>query len=525
MATTTDNKTLDRLIANYDLHCAKIRKSTTINIHERPEDRIKRINHLEGDYDIWFEYYFPNFAKVKCAWFHKLLANKIIKNKVINLLYEVYRSGAKSVHVDMGVPLYLMVKGELKYMLLIGETEPKAKQLLSSIQAQLQYNQRFIADYGTKFKSGDWADGNFMTVDGIRFKALGFGQSPRGVREESERPDYIAVDDIDSKKHVNNDTIMREGVDWIMEDLMGCFDESDTSTKRFVFANNNFHKNSITNRLKHEFTVFRNKAKEFGEKSIYTIISVPAVKNLIDFIPNWPEKTSADYWRRKYNNSTKRSFLREYMHKHVQDGKIFKDENIHHKKTLPLAKYDSLCLYGDMSYKDKGDFKGLFLVGKIGREFHIIHSFLRQTSRKNAAKWLYDLYEDKKLHKYNISYQIEGLFAMDEFVNDFDIEGDDRGYHIPVVADKRGKANKFDRIESTSGYFERNNVFFNEDEFQSPDQVELTEQYLAFEKGSNAHDDGPDAIHGAIDNLNRRTFVDKFVPRFFKHNLKNNGKY
>ena len=92
---------------------------------------------------------------------------------------------------------------------------------------------------------------------------------------------------------------------------------------------------------------------------------------------------------------------------------------------------------------------------------------------------------------------IEGLFAMDEFVSDFDNEGDKRGYYIPIVADKRSKADKFDRIESLAGYFERKNVWFNSEQKNADMQV-LIDQFLAFEKGSGAHDDGPDAVHGAF---------------------------
>ena len=126
------------------------------------------------------------------------------------------------------------------------------------------------------------------------------------------------------------------------------------------------------------------------------------------------------------------------------------------------------------------------------------------------AEWLYDIYEDKRLSRYNIKYLIEGLFAMDEFVNDFDNEGDRRGYYIPVVADSRGKANKFDRIESMSGYFERHNVIFNEAERDLPDQITLRDQLTAFEKGSKANDDGPDALQSAIRELFTITRVDRF---------------
>ncbi len=90
--------------------------------------------------------------KKKCAWFHKKLAKIIIKNKRLRLLAEMFRSAGKSVHIDMGIPLFLyLVLGELHFMLLIGETEPKANKLLSGIQAQLQFNNRLKNDYGEKF--------------------------------------------------------------------------------------------------------------------------------------------------------------------------------------------------------------------------------------------------------------------------------------------------------------------------------------------------------------------------------------
>lgn len=504
-----------KILDDYDAHCARLAKATELSKSETEAERYKRIKCLEEDYVRWFEYYFPNYAKKKCAWFHRKAANLLIKHKIIRLMCEWYRSAAKSVHIDMGIPLYIyLVQHDLHFMLLVGETDPKAKKLLSGIQAQLQFNRRLISDYGEKFKYGDWANGDFTTKDGVKFMALGFGGNPRGAREEAQRPDYIVVDDVDNKKHVNNDRLMIDGVDYIFEEIMGCFDNEDDPTERFVYGNNNFHKNSITNRLKQLFQTASVEAKQNCDEDIYKIISVPAVKDLSTFEPNWPEKTSAEFWRKKYNSSpSKRSFMREFMNVHISDGAIFKIEDIIYGETERLDRYDGLIFYGDLSYKDQGDYKGLFLIGKIGRKYHIIHSYLRRGSRARCAEWLYDLYEDRKLAKYNIKYYIEGLFAMDEFVNDFDLEGDKRGYHIPVVADKRGKANKFDRVESLSGYFERHDIIFNEKEKGIPDQIQLIDQFLAFEKGSQANDDGPDACHGGISELNKITFVAKFPVR------------
>lgn len=500
-----------RLISNFDKHCLRIAQATSININESHSDKLKRIATLEKDYIDWFEYYFPNYAKKKSAWFHRRLANAIIKNKKIKALMEAYRSAAKSVHIDLGIPMYLyLALGELHFMLLVGETEKKAKKLLSGIQAQLQYNHRLKNDYGEKFQQGDWSEGDFMTADGVRFMALGFMQSPRGAREGAERPDYIAVDDVDNKRHIKNDSLMTEAVDYITEDIWGCFDSDDDATERFVYANNNFDKRSITNRLK-EF--IKGKIKDAKKQDIqhdYYLLRVDAVKDLDTFEPNWPEKTSAEYWKKKYNGMPYRSFMREFMNTHVSEGKVFKKEWLQWTKILPYYKYDAIVAYADLSFKDEACHKSFVFLGKTKRQFHILHIFFRQSSRTDIAVWLYDLFEDKKLSKEAISYIIEGLFAMSEFVNDFDEEGDIRGYYIPVVPSTRTKGDKFDRIEAKSGHFQRRQVFFNEAEKDFKDQKFAIDTYLAFEKGAKIPLDFLDALEGAFVEVNELAFVETF---------------
>lgn len=514
---TTDfklTKAFEKMLQDYDEHCKGIKQSTGsgLNPNETPTERRKQRLEWEKDYITWFEELFPHYAKVKCAWYHKKLADLIIKNPVCDVLAEIYRSGAKSVHIDLGIPLYLYVTGQLKFMLLFGQTDKKAKKLISDIQAEFSYNQKFVHYYGKKFKYGDWSDGDFTTTDGAKFMTSTPGQSPRGLREGSSRPDYIVFDDVDTRQRVNNDDLSDKLFDFAWEDAKGTFDEG-SPYRRFVVANNNFHKNTLINKLKEEFKIITKKLKEAGLKSTFFTLTVPAVKNLTTFEPNWPEKTTAEYWKLKYLSTPYRSFMREYMHVHIIEGKLFKNEWIQYKARLKFISYDALVFYGDLSYKNEGDFKAMIFAGKIGREFHVLNSFVRQTSRYNVAKWLYEYVQDNSLLNYNISYYIEGLFAQDEFVSDFDAVGDEMGWYVPVVADEKTKSGKFDRIESMQGYFQRGNIWFNEKEKESTDTHELVNQLLAFSQGSGAHDDGPDALQSAISKLNVAAAKNKIPPR------------
>lgn len=507
-----DNKWL-KILSDYDSHCQKIVKATNVDSGESAKAKSARIKKSEETYTGWFEDYFPHYAKVPCAKYHGKLAKLVISNKKSKTLAEIFRSGAKSVHVGMGIPLYLLlVLKDLNFMVQFGENAQKAKQLLSSIQAELEYNQKLRNDYGHLMGKGNWADGNFLTTTGTRFMALGWEQSARGLREGAERPDYISIDDVDAKKHVNNSTMMADGVEKITEEIMGAFDAADDSTERLVYSNNNFHKNSITNRLKTEFNKNRQLDKNAGDETDWHVLTVTAVKDLVTFEPNWPEKTTAAYWKKKFIKNPI-SFLREYMHKHIAAGKIFKEEMMQWKDMLRLSMYDALIFIGDLSYKDKGDFKGLFLIGKIKKEYHIIHSYLRQGSRTLAAQWLYDIYEERNLRRYNVRYLFDGLFAQDEFANDFDAEGELRGYYIPVIPNKKKYGDKHNHIESSLGRFLRKWVFWNLKEKQHSDQIEALEQYYAFEKGSGYYDDGPDAITVGFKELDETTFQENFDPR------------
>lgn len=514
---------LAKILNDYDKHCLRIAQATSIDINEKHTDKIRRIAELEKDYIHWFEYYCVGYAKKKCAKFHKDFSNAIIKKKKIKALLRAYRSSAKSVHVTIGIPLYLyLVKKDLFFMLLIGETEKKAKALLAGIQAELQHNNRIINDYGKKFQHGDWSDGDFMTTDGVRFMAIGFLQSPRGARQGAERPDYIVVDDVDNKRHVKNNDLMRESVDFITEDVWGCFDADDDSTERFVYANNDFHKNSITSRLKEFFLQKIKEAKEQKIECEFYHLQVDAVKDTINFEPTWKDKTSAEYWRKKFYSMPYRSFMREFMNTHIEEGKIFKAEWVQYTKIFPYKKYDAICFYGDLSWSEEACHKSIVALGKTGRQFHILHIFFRQSTRTAVARWLYDIFEDKHMQNVeNTQYIIEGLFAMSEFVNDFDSEGDERGYYIPVVASKRTKGDKMMRIEGMSDFFERRNMFFNEAEKDTSDQILACDTLLAFEKGAKIPFDFLDALEGGLSEINKNTFVAQFdiktTPRVRKH--------
>lgn len=105
---------------------------------------------------------------------------------------------------------------------------------------------------------------------------------------------------------------------------------------------------------------------------------------------------------------------------------------------------------------------------------------------------------------------------QDVILDEFAVEGNLRGYQLPIMPDKRKKPDKIQRIEAVSPLWERGFVWYNERKKEDPDMQVGIEQTLALERGSRVHDDAPDADEGAIWILQRNTRQESFKPVFGK---------
>lgn len=482
-------------IDDWLIFCDDVQKSTSHRLHEKKHEREARIEYLlkPENYGEFFMYYFPMYCdngKTQCSRYQIRNRMRLEEMKQeITLLQLHHRQSAKSTHANMGYPTHMMLNDDMWFAVIMGFNEKKAARLLKGTQAQLKSNQKVINDFGVQFSHGDWAEGSFVTTKGVAFHSMSYIQDPAGLLEGANRPDYCNVDDVDNRKKARNKVLVREAVDNIISNLS---EGMRFDRVRLVISNNRKVKGGIVDTI----------IEDIGKKET-TVLSVV---NAVDKKGNstWPERYSNAYWKKKKANKTYRVWEREYMNNPIEDGYIFKPEWIRWKPPLgDLRDYDCLVLYGDLSYTDSGDLKSLHLVGKKGRELHVLEAFNRQTSTTNAARWLYDLHEDK-LRGLDVIYMIEANFIQGMYLNDFDEEGDVRGYYLPIRGDKRTKGNKFDRIENMSPVFERGYVYFNEEQKKNVDFTTCIDCILAFEKGSGAPDDPPDSLEGAFFEINRR---------------------
>lgn len=495
-------------------HCETVQAATAVNINETQAQRLARIRHLRTDYAAFVDYYFPHWTinpetgkATPCAPFHVSAANKILKDRNLKAAFQWHRGAAKSTNMDVFVPMWLMAQEhrEINVMVLVGKSEDNAKTLLGDIQAELQYNQRYIHDFGEQYNVGTWEEGEFVTRSEVAFFARGRGQSPRGLRYRSHRPDYVVIDDLDDDELVESPARVTKLFDWVRSALFGTL---DGGRGRFIMVGNLIAKNSVL-------------AKWCDIKSVHvTKVNIYDSKGGISWASKWTPQEVKDI----ENVVGYRAFQKEYMNNPIIEGAIFRNEWIRWGKRPAWSKFSELVLYIDPSFKGsiKNDYKAAKLWGKAGTMLYHLRAFVRQSSVAEMVRWCYDLYEWTREQGISVRWYMEANFMQDTILDEFRREGELRSYQLPITGDKRKKPDKFQRVEAISPLWERGFVVYDETQKDDPDMLAGIDQTLAFEKGMREHDDAPDADEGAIWLLQRDTRAKSFNPSFGRRtNAKN----
>ena len=500
----------------YDLwreRCRQVQAITDVSVlrTESSVEKQRRIARLQQNYAAFCEYYFPHFLGLRDktsgevirtihnAPFHNAAAQKVKTCANLKAVFMWPRGHAKSTHMDIFLPLWLMFQPKrlISFMVVVGKSEDAADRLLGDIQAELEYNQRIIADFGEqKPAAGNWQDGEFKAACGVKFLACGRGQSPRGLRDREARPDYIVIDDLDDDELCRNDKRVHDLTDWVKEALFGSL---DVGRGRFIMVGNLISKNSVL------FNIANTKGVHLSK--------ITAVDKNGE--PVWKEKWTKEEAMAYRDFVGYRAWEKEMMHNPIVDGTIFRAEWIRYKKLPKLTKYEQLVCYTDPSFKSttSNDYKASRLWGKIGTELHLIDCYVRQDTVSGMVRWLYDLYERTR-DSVSVQFFMEANFMQDVILDEFATEGNIRGYQLPIMPDKRKKPEKIQRIEAVSPLWERGFVFYNEALKGTPDMEVGIEQTLALERGSRVHDDAPDADEGAIWLLQRNARQESIQPVF-----------
>ena len=463
-------------------HCHDIERSTAKIPKGTEQERKARITRAQKDYRYFVSTYFPHLATTECANFQVDAAVYMRDHENARGLFEWARGHAKSTHISLLQPLWLKIQPNARplIMILVSKNQEAARRLLGDLQAELESNDLYNADFGNQRGTGIWTNGEFTTATGDLFIALGRGQSPRGIKKRGRRPNYIAVDDIDDDELVRNPRRVGEAVDWLLTALLGTM---AMGRGRLAVVGNRIGRTSVISTLAD------------NPRFHHTVVNALAKKGL----PSWPQNYTSREIAEMRGIMGERRFQREYMNNPVNAGTTFEEKNIRFGKMLHLREYRGIICYTDPSFKSSAtaDYKATMLIGLTPKgQYHLLKAYADQTKVSTMVEWHYEIHD--YVGDNPIRYEMEAGFMQDLLLDEFRKYGEKVGYQIPIVGDTRKKPDKFARIEALQPLFERGDIIFNELERESQGMQVLVEQLLCFEKGSKINDDAPDALEGGI---------------------------
>ncbi len=504
-----DKRSLDE----WKAYCDMVQASTSRNLFETAEAQSERKKRALIDYNYFVKTYFPLYADADCAYFHIAAANAIIKDPNIFAVLEWPREHAKSVHACLIIPMWLMAHKQLDGMILISRTADMAKALVSDIQAQLQYNDLFIHDWGEQHNQGDWAAGDFTTKSGIRFLALGRGQAPQGARKEQRRPNLGVFSDLDDYEIVNNQKRVLEVVEYLEGALIPAL---SIKGSRIIGEGNGIHPRSILRHIVGDVLPGSPKRKGLYHSKVYATEKPTTkggtgsgVKAYISEggIPSW-ERYSLEELQAKFNKVGIIKTKGEYYHEHSIEGKIFKDAYIHFRKLPPLREMVAIVGYFDPSFENKptSDFKAVCVWGLKDDKYYCLKQFV-QRAEISAAFAFMSKVDDSMPMGTAVIWYIEKQFYNRPFTDALDSHNADRKKMglspLRLIFDGRDKPNKYTRMVLMEPRYSNNQVFYNIDEIHSPDMIEGNNQLKGIEPGYHSPDDAPDATEGAFHYLDK----------------------
>lgn len=113
---------------------------------------------------------------------------------------EAFRGGAKSTIAEEAITGMACLR-KFKNGVILGDNETRAKERLMSIKHELTTND-FIEELFGPLEGDTWTETKIVLKNGVALHALGRGQSMRGTKHLSERPDMVFGDDMEGEEDI-----------------------------------------------------------------------------------------------------------------------------------------------------------------------------------------------------------------------------------------------------------------------------------------------------------------------------------
>jgi hypothetical protein len=195
-----------------------------------PKAKAERKERCEDSIEDFARVYFPEYVTKESAKFHQRWEGiRHVTNEPV--LLQAFRGSGKSTFFTLLDPIHEIAYGKRNFMIFSSYNEEKSAVFTGRILLELMYNQRLQNDFGTFFPANHHPGIRNFTVHvpggkKVGVRAVSIGQDPRGFVHGPNRPDYVRLDDIQSRKRAKSRKFVRETIEWVTQDLIPALAEN-----------------------------------------------------------------------------------------------------------------------------------------------------------------------------------------------------------------------------------------------------------------------------------------------------------
>ena len=273
----------------------------------------------------FFNIYFSHYVKYPTAPFQREIFALTEQENIRNVIMVAFRGSAKSTIMTLSYPIWAILgQQEKKFIVLLGQTQSKAKQYLLNIKRELESNELLRNDLGPFQEVDEWGSLSLVIPKyGAKISTASIDQSIRGLRHGPDRPDLIICDDVEDLISVKT----REGRDKIYNWLTGDVIPAGDNNTRLIVIGNLLHEDSLLMRLK----------QNIEEKLFDGIFrSYPLIADDDQIL--WPGKfkSKADIENAKRQLGNEIAWQREFLLRIIPDtDQVVHPEWLHYYSKLP----------------------------------------------------------------------------------------------------------------------------------------------------------------------------------------------
>lgn len=278
-------------------------------------------------HSLFFNVYFSDYVKFPTAKFQKQMFYLTEKESSREVFIVAFRGSAKSTIFSLSYPIWAMLgKQQKKFIVILSQTQNQSRLILNNIKRELETNPLLLKDYGNLADvSREWSTSSLDIAKlGTRITAASSGETIRGLRHGSYRPDLIICDDVEDIASVKTLDNRQRTYEWFTSEVLPL---GDFGT-RLIVVGNMLHEDSLMMKLK----------DYDNNQSLYSsFMEYPLIND--EGIVLWPEKYTPeaieDLRRSSMNDHT---FEREFLLKIVPD-----DEQVIHREWVKYYDFPLPC--------------------------------------------------------------------------------------------------------------------------------------------------------------------------------------